>query len=57
VDHNDIDGYAVKLLMIIEDSELSISFSKKARENIVKYHPESITKIWCDLFFSLINLK
>ena len=53
----DVDDFAQKLKMLMEDKDLRIKFGQNAREDMKAYAPEILMKQWDNLFKELTAKK
>ena len=54
IKNDNIDGFANKILQLIENENLRKEMGAKAKENVQRFYPETIVKQWDELFKSLI---
>lgn len=55
VENDDIDGFAEKLNILIENQQLRKELGVYAKESVKSYLPENIVSMWDTLFKELIN--
>jgi len=53
VSNGDLNGFAEKLVLLMEDTKLRKSMGKLARENVNRFNVKFVVKQWDDLFQSL----
>lgn len=51
--NHDVDTFASKLLLLINDTELRSRMGKCSKENVLRYSIEKVVKQWDELFHSL----
>jgi glycosyltransferase involved in cell wall biosynthesis len=50
VENGNIDSFAQKIIVLIENESLRIAMGKKAKHNVKRYLPETIMAQWDSLF-------
>lgn len=53
VENENSEDFAEKIMNLISDPELRRKMGKQARQDVLRYSPENIGKIWNDLFMEL----
>lgn len=55
IENGNIENFATKLLVLINDENLRLKMGKNAKENVKRFLPETIVEQWDNLFKELIK--